>query len=230
MRSLWCWHLVSVLVLCWVSSVAAAPSRIGILVFDGVLTSDVTAPAEVFGAAVKQKWFSAHEVVLIAINDKQVRTEEGLKIVADATIADDISLDVLIVPGAYDVEPLIADERLLRYIQKAAKNVHWIASNCAGAFILGKAGVLEGRRATTWHGAEQDLQKRYPRVTVVPDENVVIDGNLVTSRGGVVSYDAALSLLELMSSAEHAQAVSRLVSYESSRKEALLCEPKHLSR
>lgn len=223
------WRFVAVLALCWISSAGAAPSRIGILVFDGVLTSDVTAPAEVLGAATRQEWFSTHQVLLVAAKDnRQIRTEEGLKIMADATIAEEIPLDVLIVPGAYDMEPLLNDKQLIRYIQRTAKTARWIASNCAGAFILGKAGILEGRRATTWRGGEEDLRMRFPQVTVVPEENVVIDGNLITSRGGVVSYEAALALLELMSSSEHARAVSRLVSYEPARKGmgGMVCEPR----
>ena len=82
-----------------VNSANAATNKIGILVFDGFLTSDVTAPVEVFGAATKKAWFSSYEVVVIsATTNKEVRSEEGLKIIADKTIYDDLKLDVLLVP------------------------------------------------------------------------------------------------------------------------------------
>ena len=85
------------------SFVSAASSKIGILVFDGFLTSDVTAPIEVFGAATKKSWFSSYEVVVIsATKNKTVESEEGLKVIADKTIYDNLELDVLLVPSAYD--------------------------------------------------------------------------------------------------------------------------------
>ncbi len=62
------------------------------------------------------------------------------------------------------------------------------------------AGLLDGKHATTWSGGEESLQKQYPNVKVQFDKNVVIDGQIVTSNGSLVSYQAALSLLSLMSS------------------------------
>lgn len=208
--------MVVALLLAFVSASQAATSRIGILVFDGVLTSDVTAPVEVFGAAGKQKWFSDYEVILIAVGStKQVTTEEGLKIVADVTLADNIRPDILIVPGAYDVRPLVNNKALIQYIRQIATKARWLASNCAGAFILGEAGVLNNREATTWRGGETDLQQKYRQAKVRFNRNVVISGNLVTSQGGMVSYEAAMSLLELLSSSEHASAVAKQINFSS---------------
>ena len=98
-------------------AVNAASSRIGIIVFDDFLTSDVTAPLEVFGAATKKAWFSSYEVVLISVGkNKQVRSEEGLMVVADYTIYDDIHLDVLLVPSAYDMDDYLRNKDLIGLI------------------------------------------------------------------------------------------------------------------
>lgn len=211
------------------SPAMAAASKIGILVFDDALTSDITAPAEVFGSASKQKWFSSYEVILIAVGkNKEVKTEEGLKIVADVTIEDDIRPDILIVPGAYDVSQLVKNKALIQYIQKIAKTARWIGSNCAGAFILGEAGILNGHKVTTWRGGEKELQKKYAKAKVQFGKNVVISGNLVTSQGGIVSYDAALFMLEQISSSENAKKISKLVNYTPSHK-GLFCERKTTS-
>ncbi|VAX02854.1 Transcriptional regulator, ArsR family, partial [hydrothermal vent metagenome] len=139
------------------NTASAATSKIGILVFDGFLTSDVTAPVEVFGAATKKAWFSSYEVVVIsATKKKEVLAEEGLRIIADKTIYDDLKLDVLIVPSAYEMDAYLENKDLIQYIREQSQTASWMASNCSGAFLLGKAGVLDGKRATTWAGGEKD--------------------------------------------------------------------------
>jgi len=191
------------------SEVGAAPSKIGILVFDGFLTSDVTVPIEVFGAATKKEWFAGYEVVVIsATKNRQVVSEEGLKLVADMTIYDEVALEVFIVPSAYEMDVFLQDKNLLDYIEKQAQSAAWLASNCSGAFLLAAAGVLDGKRATTWAGGESGLQEAYPKIKVQVDENVVVDEGVITSNGGAVSYQAAFALLGELSTAERAKEIS----------------------
>lgn len=158
MNTVWskCW--VGVVCLMLSVGVNAATKRIGILVFEGFLTSDVTAPVEVFGAATKQSWFSTYEVVVIsATSNKTVESEEGLTIVADTTIYDAQTLDVLLVPSAYEMKPFLRNKQLINFISEQSKSASWVASNCSGAFLLGEAGVLDEKKATTWAGGEADL-------------------------------------------------------------------------
>lgn len=192
----------------------AATSKIGVIVFDGVLTSDVTAPIEVFGAASKKAWFSEYEVVVISSTRKKtVTSEEGLTIVADNTIYDNIPLDVVIVASAYDMAPLIGNNALIDYVKQQHQRQAWMSSNCSGAMILGEAGVLNGKKATTWAGGEADLKKAYPAIDVQYDQNVVVDGRVITSNGGPVSYQAAFRLLEGLSTASFANDISELIQF-----------------
>jgi len=202
-------------VLLFVGSVAsAATSKIGILVFDGFLTSDVTAPIEVFGAATKKAWFSSYEVVVIsATKNKEIISEEGLRIIADKTIYDDLKLDVLIVPSAYEMDAYLENKNLIQYIRNQSQTASWMASNCSGAFLLGEAGVLYGKRATTWAGGEKGLLKAYPAIKVQFDKNVVIDKKVITSNGGPVSYQAAFVLLEKLSSKKFATEISEAIQF-----------------
>lgn len=197
------------------NSASAATSKIGILVFEEFLTSDVTAPIEVFGAATKKSWFSSYEVVVIsATKNKEVLSEEGLRIIADKTIYDDIKLDVLLVPSAYEMDEFLNNQDLINYIKKQSESASWLASNCSGAFLLGEAGVLDGKKATTWAGGEKKLLKSYPKIKVQFDKNVVVDNKVITSNGGPVSYQAAFALLAKLSSKAFSKEISESIQFD----------------
>jgi len=189
--------------------------KIGILVFDGVLTSDVTAPLEVFGVASRKTWFSSYDVITIAVEDqKQITTEEGLKLYADTWIGDHPEVDVLLVPSSYTMDPLLENADLISFIKNTGAQAKWMASNCSGAFLLAKAGLLNGKKATTWAGGESDLQSQFSEVDVQFDTNVVVDDNIITSNGSLVSYQAALVLLSKLASPSKAQEVSEAIQYQ----------------
>jgi transcriptional regulator GlxA family with amidase domain len=189
--------------------------KIGILVFDGVLTSDVTAPLEVFGVASRKTWFSNYDVVTISVNKQtHITTEEGLGLKADTWIGEQPKVDVLLVPSSYTMDPLLENKDLISFIKQTGANAKWMASNCSGAFLLAKAGLLNGKKATTWAGGESDLQSQFSQVDVQFDTNVVVDDNIITSNGSLVSYQAALVLLSKMSSPGKAQEVSEAIQYQ----------------
>lgn len=179
--------------------------KIGIIVFNDVLTSEVIAPAEVLGMARQQSWFAGWEVLLIGVEPQPtITTAEGVTLGVDATIADDMALDVLLVPGANEMDHLLQNEALNAFIRRQEETAQWLGSNCSGAFLLAQAGVLAGKQATTWFGGEAQLQAQFPEVQVQFDAPVVVDNRRVTANGGLVSYRAALVLLAQLSSPEQA--------------------------
>ncbi len=203
-----------ILLFTFANSASAATSSIGVLVFDGFLTSDVTAPIEVLGAASKKPWFSSYDVVVVsATREKTVVSEEGLRIVADKTIYDDPKLAVLIVPSSYKMDGILKDKNVIDFIKKTSQSASWMASNCSGAALLAQAGVLDGKRATTWCGGEKQLAASYPKTKVQFDKNVVVDDKVITSNGGPVSYQAALELLAKLSSEKHADEISTDIQF-----------------
>ncbi|TQV80035.1 DJ-1/PfpI family protein [Exilibacterium tricleocarpae] len=207
--------LAALLVYLCCQSAVAADNTIGILVFDKVLTSDIIAPAEVFGIAERKSWFASYQVKFIGVTDAAtITTEEGITLQVDHSIADDIDLSALIVPSAYDMNPLLNNRQLIDFIHRHGERVKWLASNCSGAFLLGKAGLLDGRRATTWAGGEADLQRAYPRAKVLKDRNIVVDGTIITANGSLISYPAALVLLSMMSSPAKAKQVYATLQME----------------
>ena len=186
-----------------------ATKNIGVLVFDGVLTSDVTAPIEVFGMASRHSWFSDYNVIAISVTEGEyVTTNEGLIIKTQSYIGLNPEIDVLVVPSSYEMGPLLDNEALISFIKRTSQSADWMASHCSGAQLMAKAGVLDGKKATTWAGGESSLKKDFPEVDVVFDQNVVIDGNVITSNGGVVTYEASLELLKRIAGKEKAKEVS----------------------
>lgn len=206
---------VMIFIVGFAASAGAAKAMIGILVFDGFLTSDVTAPVEVFGAATKRAAFSNFEVVVVsATRDKSVRSEEGLHIVADKTIYDDLNLAALIVPSSYKMAAILKNKDLVEFVKLQSRSASWMGSNCSGAQLLGEAGVLDGKQATTWAGGEKALAAAYPKIKVQVDKNVVVDDRVITSNGGPVSYQAAFELLARLSSEKFANEISRDIQFD----------------
>ncbi len=193
----------------------AATKKIGIIVFDGVLTSDVTAPLEVFGAASKLSWFNDYEVVSInADNKTNITTEEGLTLVTDTWVGNAPEVDVLIAPSSYSMSPLLKNKQLISYISEQGGKADWVAGNCSGNQLLAQAGLLDGKQATTWAGGEQEFQKMFPKVKVIENQNVVVDGKFISSNGSVVSYQAALTLLKNISSEKKANEVAEAIQFQ----------------
>lgn len=184
-----------------------AATTIGILVWDGFLTSEVTANVEVLGSALAQGLLMDTSIVLVSPKETTVTSHEGLRVVVDTTIEQCPHLDVLIVPSSSDMAPVLSDRAVVDFVNRHGHRVGTLASHCEGAFLLGAAGLLDDRRATTYPGGHEDLRKAVPRAVVV-EEDLVRDGNLITSSGAVVSYRGALLLLEELTDAAVARQVA----------------------
>jgi transcriptional regulator GlxA family with amidase domain len=183
--------------------------QVGILVFDEVEVLDFCGPFEVFSAvrldeARRREEPSPYEVVLIAESGVVVATG-GLKVVPDCTPGDCPRLDLLVVPGGWGTRRELANEALLAWIAERARTVSTLASVCTGSLLLGKAGLLDGRRATTHWKALDLMRGSFPAVTVVDDEHVVEDGDVITSAGISAGIDMALRVV----CRHHGEAVAR---------------------
>jgi transcriptional regulator GlxA family with amidase domain len=111
------------------------------------------------------------------------------------------------------MDEVLNNKSLMNYVRKHAEKGAWLSSNCSGAMVLAQAGVLDGKRATTYAGGEAKMQRKYPEVKVQTDQNVVVDGKFVTTNGSLVSYQGALTLLKLMSSQRKADEVAEVLQY-----------------
>ena len=182
----------------------------GILLFPEAEELDFVGPYEVFGMFAKhfdQDW----QVVTVAQSREPVVCAKGLAVVADRTFEDCPPLDVLLVPGGQGTRREVDNERLIAFVQEQATGCQWVTSVCTGAFILRRAGLLAGRRATT-HWASLDRLRAEPDVEVV-EQRFVRDGNVITAAGVSAGIDMALYVVGLLKGPEVARNVQKAIEY-----------------
>jgi transcriptional regulator GlxA family with amidase domain len=181
---------------------SATPRQVVILAYPGVQSLDVTGPLEVFAGA--QQLISAglssgrdYEIRLVSRDGAPLRCSSGLQLVPDASVSDvSEKLDTLIVAGGIGCTQAANDDALIEWIARAASTARRTASVCTGAFLLARAGLLEGRRATThWSWADQ-LARLHPDVEVDAEPIYVRDDHIWTSAGVTAGMDLALALVE----------------------------------
>jgi transcriptional regulator GlxA family with amidase domain len=192
--------------------------RVGILVFDEVEVLDFCGPFEVFATtrlneSRRREDPSPYDVRLIAGSREVVTASGGLKVLPDQTLEDCPPLDVLVVPGGWGTRREIGNPRLLSWIAGAARDAETLASVCTGSMLLGAAGLLDGRRATTHWKALPWMRETLPRVAVVEDEHVVEDGHVLTSAGISAGIDLALRVVARHHGEALARATARHMEY-----------------
>jgi putative intracellular protease/amidase len=188
---------------------------IGILMYDKVLMTELTAPMDVF-AKYTEDGKQLFNVITIAENYYLFTSEEGLKMFPDYTFANAPKLDVVIVPSAYDMTSQVKNKKLIEFIKTQNTNTDYTISNCGGASLIGETGIADGKKIVTWIGGGTELQRTYPKLKVQDDSKVsfVEDGKFMSSNGNLASYISSLELLERMSSKEHRKFVESYLYLE----------------
>lgn len=182
-----------------------SPVRVAFLLFPNVTQLDLTGPAQVF----------AHlgnvTIDLVAATLDPVMTDAGFALLPTATFDDAMQPDILCVPGGGGVNDAMLDPAVMRWIAKSAREARWITSVCAGALLLGAAGLLRGYRATT-HWASHHHLAAFGAVPV--KQRVVIDRDRVTGGGVTAGIDFALVLTARIRGDAHARLVQLGLEYD----------------
>ena len=178
--------------------------QIGLLVFPKVQQLDLTGPYEVFAS-----WPEA-KVQLVAKTLDVVISATGLKLTPDVAFENCPHFDVICVPGGVGVNPLLSDEETLAFLRRQAARAQFVTSVCTGALVLGAAGLLRGKRATT-HWASHDFLNAFGAVPV--EARVVSDGLLMTGGGVTAGIDFALTLVAELAGREIAEAIQLNLEY-----------------
>ena len=181
------------------------PFEIGLLLFPDITQLDLTGPYEVF---IK---FPDAKVRLIWKSLDPVTAGGGMRILPDTSFADCPQLDLVCVPGGAGMNPLLNDDETLGFIRSQALEARYVTSVCTGALVLGAAGLLKGKRATT-HWMSHDMLSAFGAIPV--NERYVIDGNIVTGGGVTAGIDFALGIAADLHGEEVARTIQLAIEYD----------------
>ena len=178
--------------------------RIGFVLFPNLTQLDFTGPLQVLH---RMPGSTTH---LLAKTLDPVPSDCGLSLLATGTFASAPPLDLLCIPGGYGVSEALQDPELLEFVKVSGASAKYLTSVCTGAFILGAAGFLQGKRATT-HWAYHDLLSR---VGAIPTQGrVVRDGNVITGGGVTAGIDFAFAVLREVAGEDAAQRIQMALEY-----------------
>lgn len=192
--------------------------NVGIYIYNEVEVLDFSGPFEVFTTAARvhararpaeQKLF---EVFLIAEHDELVSARANFNTQPHHTIANHPPVEVLIVPGGVHDQQL-KKENVIRWIASLAPETRLTASVCTGAFLLAKAGLLDGLTCTTHWEDIPDLRSAFPALDVKEEVPWVDHGRIVTSAGISAGIEMALHLVTKLASKELALKTARQMQY-----------------
>ena len=146
---------------------------------------------------------------LVSIREKQVESSHGVVVQADKFFDEDMEYDLVVIPGGVPGAPnLRDDERVIKFVKKQNKEGKLIGAICAGPIVLGKAEIIEGKNITSYPGYEDEL----PNCEYLEDA-VVVDGNIITSRGPATAMAFSYKLLEKLGYENKVEAISSGMLY-----------------
>ena len=188
------------------------PRRVVFVAFPDLQLLDLVGPLEVFSMADRfsDSGVGEYAIEVVSPDGGVIRASSGLEIAAHRAIGTcGGPIDTLVVVGGQCVAQAIVDDRLVAWIRSAAQRTRRVTSVCSGAFLLARAGLLDGRRATTHWSDCARLAQLFPEVTVDPDPIFIRDGNVWTSAGVTAGMDLALALVEDDLGTERAREIAR---------------------
>ena len=179
--------------------------KVGILVFNKMELLDFAGPAEVFAGA-------GYDVFTVAATRESVPSLGLVNLTPQYTFADCPRSDVIVIPGG-DPRDLVNDKRVIDWVKQTQPGAEVTMSVCTGAFVLGKAGLLEGKEATTHWGSIARLRTQFPNIKVRDDQRVVDNGTVVTTAGVSAGIDGALHVVERLSGRAKASQTAHYMEY-----------------
>ncbi|HEV7313002.1 DJ-1/PfpI family protein [Sphingopyxis sp.] len=180
-------------------------TNIVFLLFPGITQLDFTAPAQALSRMPGAALAGAAATI------DPIMTDSGFAIVPTHDFTSAPQANILCIPGGHGVADALGDAATIDFIARQAAGAEWVTSVCTGAFLLGRAGLLTGKRATTHWGYTHLL----PLVGAEPIKaRVVEDGHIVTSGGVTSGLDFALTLIARLRGETVAQAIQLAIEYD----------------
>jgi transcriptional regulator GlxA family with amidase domain len=192
--------------------------RIGIVLFENIEVLDFCGPFEVFSVTrlneeKRREEPSPFDVLLVAEHPEPVTATGNMKVIPHYTFESCPRLDILVVPGGWGTRKELNNPVMLEWLRARAAEVETLTSVCTGSMLLGFAGLLDGRRATTHWRSLGWMRDSFPAVTVESTKHVVEDGRVLTSAGISAGIDMALKVVARYCGEDIARATARHMEY-----------------
>lgn len=195
-----------------ITPVAAGQSfNAAFLMIDGVYNSELMAPYDIFQHTIFHTEGAINVFTVSEVIDT-VTTFEGLKLIPHYSFnsPDLPEIDILVVPSAeHNMDTDLENKTLIDWVKKTGNEADYVMSLCDGAFILAKAGLVDGKESTTFPSDIEKYKETYPQLSVHDNVSFVHDHNLLTSAGGAKSYDVALYLVHHLYGDQVAKGVAK---------------------
>lgn len=186
--------------------------NVAIFIYQGVEVLDFSGPAEVF-AATSLNGARPFNVYTVAATSDAIESQGFMDVMPDYTIHNCPKPDILVLPGG-STRASLKNEQVITWIKQTAPELDVALSVCTGAFLLAKAGLLDGRTATTWHGAIERLRKFAPQTKVLENTRFVDNGRIMTTAGVSAGIDGSLHVVSKLLGEDVARATARYMEYD----------------
>jgi len=189
------------------------PSRnVAILIFEQVQIIDYTGPWETFGHAYFATQPVPFNIYTVAEKPEALTTAMGMSVNPNYTIDNSPKPDILVVPGG-GIKAAMNSPKVMKWLQDSAKSAEIVMSVCNGAFILAKAGLLDGLEATTTAPLIERLKEAAPKTRVVSDKRFVDNGKIITTAGLSSGIDGSLHIIERLYGRGTAEMAALVMEY-----------------
>jgi transcriptional regulator GlxA family with amidase domain len=192
------------------SRVISTKTRIAVLAFEGVSLFHMSVPGMVFGSGLKPSGQASYELRYCAVEPGMIRSDSGLEIRVDDNLDGLADASIIIVPAWHDPDT-VAPKVLTEALREAHEGGKLIVGLCLGAFVLGDAGLLDGREATTHWLARDKFAERFPKAKFRPDVLYLEDDRIITSAGNVAAIDCCVNLVREREGTDVANRIARML-------------------
>jgi transcriptional regulator GlxA family with amidase domain len=185
--------------------------NVAFLIMDGVFNTELTAPYDIFQHTIFRDGIKAMNVFTVANTDEAITSFEGLRILPDYNYLNDSlpKIDILVIPSAeHHLDTDLEDKAMIDFVKRVDKEALFMTSHCDGAFVLAKAGLLDGIVSTTFPSDIDTMRELFPDLDIRKDVLFVHDKKYITSAGGAKSFEAALYLCEYLYGKKIAQSLA----------------------
>jgi transcriptional regulator GlxA family with amidase domain len=185
------------------------------VIFDEVEVLDFCGPFEVFSVTGRRQGLTPFEVCTVSEEGKPVTARGGLSINPSYSFQNCPRPDILLIPGGMGTRREMNNPKMLRWLKSRAESAELVLSVCSGALVLAKAGLLNGLKATTHHGAIDELRSIHPGNLVDGQNRFIDNGRVIVSAGISAGIDMSLHVVARLLGIDQALETARYMEYES---------------